>query len=70
MGDRHTNFEDPMVFLNALYIFVILNSLIPLFFETPCMFSIMKSIKKNNTQKTNKSKLGYILSKLLAEVTQ
>ena len=35
MGDKQYNFEDPMFFLNALYIVFILNSLIPVFLRHP-----------------------------------
>jgi hypothetical protein len=41
MGDRHTHFEYPMLFVKALYIFFILNSLIPVFLDTLYAYYIL-----------------------------
>ena len=44
MGDRHKNFEDLILKKRPLHSFLF-NSLIPLFFETPCINIYLINIK-------------------------
>jgi hypothetical protein len=57
IGYRQMNFEKIMCFLNALYIVFILNSLIPVFLETPfIIFSELTNCKMLMLSRDNKTK--------------